>query len=130
MRAHGVPSLSDPNSQGLAQIDAGVDPHSPVFRSAMNACRQLVPSGFGPPTAAQLAQAQRQLLAFAKCMRSHSIPDFPDPSGAALPRSALVGDLDPNNPRFQTAFDACREHLPHDLPIKALGGLTPPSETS
>jgi hypothetical protein len=91
-----VPSLSDPNSQGLAQVGAGVDPHSPSFRSAMNACRQFVPSGFGPPTAAQVAQAQRQLLAFARCMRSHSIPDFPDPSGAALPRSALVGEPAPS----------------------------------
>jgi hypothetical protein len=128
MRKHGVPNLPDPNSQGLIQFGSGIDPHSPSFRSAMSTCRKLLPSGFGqPPTAGQLAQVQQRLLVFSKCMRVHGIEDFPDPSGAALPRIQPVGDLDPSNPRFQTAYQACKGHLPTGVPDKALGGLAPPA---
>ena len=60
-------------------------------------------------------------------MRSHAIKDFPDPSGGSLPRIQSVGDLDPNDPQFQTAYAACKSHLPAGLPDKALGGLEPPA---
>ena len=131
MRKHGVPSFPDPNSQGQIQFGSGIDPHSPLFRSAQHSCKSLLPAGFGqPPSAAQLAQVQQELVAFSKCMRAHGISDFPDPSGAALPEIQPTGDLDPNNPQFQTAYNACKTHIPAGLPSKALGGLTPPTTGS
>jgi hypothetical protein len=51
---------------------------------------------------------------------------LPDPSGGELLQIRPVGDLDPNNPQFQTAYDACKGHIPSGLPGKALGGLALP----
>jgi hypothetical protein len=127
VRKHGLPSFPDPNSQGVITFGSSIDPRSPIFRSAKNSCQNLLPAGFGqPPTQAQLDQVQQQLLAFSSCMRTHTIKDFPDPSGGGLPQIQPVGDLDPNNPRFLSAYNACKAHLPAGLPSKALGGLAPP----
>jgi hypothetical protein len=126
-----VSNFPDPSPQGIIQFGSGIDPHSPVFSSALHVCRKLLPAGFGqPPTATQLARVQQQLLAFSQCMRTHGIRDFPDPSGAALPEIQPVGDLDPNNPQFQAGYRACQRHLPAGVPSKALGGLAPPATRS
>ncbi len=130
MRTHGEPSFPDPNAQGVVQFGSGIDPHSPIFSSALSACRDLLPAGFGPPTATQLTELQQRLLAFSTCMRTHGIEDFPDPTGGGLPQIQPVGDLDPNNPQFQTAYNACKAHLPAGVPGKALGGLAPPATTN
>ena len=128
MRKHGESSFPDPNSQGLIQFGSSIDPHSPLFRSAKASCQGLLPVGFGqPPTQAQLDQLQQQLLAFSRCMRAHAINDFPDPTGGGLPQIQPVGDLDPNNPQFQAAYNACKAHLPPGVPSKALGGLASPA---
>jgi hypothetical protein len=42
MRAHGVRSFADPTSSGLTL--SGVDPSSPRFQAAQNACRSLLPN--------------------------------------------------------------------------------------
>lgn len=52
-------------------------------------------------------------LAFAQCMRTHGIADFPDPdSSGTIDLKALHpgpgSDLDPSNPRFQAAQKACK----------------------
>jgi len=127
MRRHGEPDFPDPDAQGALFV-TGIDRNSPAFRSALSACRQLLPSGFGQaPTQARLEQVQQRLLAFSRCMRAHGIEDFPDPSGGALPRIQGAGDLDPNDARFRAAYGACHADLPAGVPVKALGGLTAPA---
>ena len=114
MRKHGVSNFPDPNNQGVIQLSSGmgVDPGSPAFAAARSACQKLLPNG-GRPTPAQQAKAQQQLLAFSQCMRAHGIHDFPDPSGGGLRLHAGPGsDLDPNNPTFQKAQQACQKYLP------------------
>lgn len=114
MRKHGLPNYPDPNAQGVITIDSsmGIDPGSPAFRSAQKTCSKLLPNG-GQPTAAQIAQRQQQLLAFSACMRAHGLKDFPDPSNGGLRLSVHPGsDLDPNNPTFQKAQQACQKYLP------------------
>jgi len=114
MRKHGLPNYPDPNSQGVITIDSGmgIDPGSPGFRSAQAICSKLLPNG-GKPTPAQIAQRQQQLLAFSSCMRAHGVKDFPDPSNGGLQIAVHPGsDLDPNNPTFQKAQQACRKNLP------------------
>jgi hypothetical protein len=130
MRRHGVANFPDPNPQGMIQFGSEIDPHSPAFRSALSACQKLLPHGLEQPTPAQLAQLQQQLLAFSACMRTHGIKDFPDPTGGGLPQIRAVGDLDPNAPRFQARYRACRAHLPAGIPAKALGGLAPPATSA
>jgi hypothetical protein len=53
------------------------------------------------------------LLAYAKCMRSHGISDFPDPSGGGISLHGGPGsDLNRSNPRFEAAHQACQSLLP------------------
>jgi hypothetical protein len=114
MRKHGVTNFPDPNGQGVITIHSGmgIDPGSPAFRSARTACDKLLPNG-GQPTPAQIAQRQKQMLAFSACMRAHGLKDFPDPSNGGLQIHAHPGsDLNPDNPTFQRAQQACRGNLP------------------
>jgi hypothetical protein len=114
MRSHGVPLFPDPNSKGALSPGSGVDPNSPQFRKAGDACRSLLPRGGGYSTASSsrrlTPQQQGQLLSYAKCMRSHGLPKFPDPSSHGIALDA--GQIDVNSPQFVSAQQACRSLLP------------------
>jgi hypothetical protein len=122
MRSHGVPSFPDPSSQGAISISSasGIDPNSPQFQSAQGACQKLLPNG-GAPSPAQQAQARTRALAFSACMRSHGVPNFPDPTfsgngGISLRITAASGGgLDPGSPVFESAQKACASDLPGAL---------------
>jgi hypothetical protein len=52
---------------------------------------------------------QQRVLAYSRCMRAHGLKDFPDPSSGGLTIRVNPGsDLDPNNPQFKSAQQACR----------------------
>jgi hypothetical protein len=113
MRAHGVPNFPDPpSSGGGAAIDAGpgtgLDPNSPAFKSAQQACHTKLPNK-GQPGPLSLAQRQAALR-FSQCMRAHGLTNFPDPSfsggGARLELRRSSG-LNPRSPAFQAAQRAC-----------------------
>jgi hypothetical protein len=116
MRAHGVPSFPDPNSNGQLSAN-GIDTKSPQVRSAAGDCQSVLP---GQNPAAQVAQAGTQALRFSRCMRAHGIPNFPDPSVQANGSGVAVtirlhagsGGIDPHSPQFQAAQQACRSILP------------------
>jgi hypothetical protein len=49
-------------------------------------------------------------IAYSHCMRSHGVPDFPDPNGQGDFRIQPMGrgsDLDPNAPAYQAALAKC-----------------------
>ena len=48
-------------------------------------------------------------LAYSQCMRSHGVPDFPDPNrqGNLVIQGSPGGDLAPNSPALQSAAKAC-----------------------
>jgi hypothetical protein len=112
MRSHGLASFPDPQRNGGVLIqggpDTGIDPRSPAFQSAQQACRKLLPGGGNP---GQLSASKRAAaLEFSQCMRAHGVPNFPDPSfsggGAQLQLSRSSG-IDPRSPAFQQAQKAC-----------------------
>jgi hypothetical protein len=52
-----------------------------------------------------------QLLAYSRCVRSHGVPNFPDPdSSGNLPANAK--DLMRSSPQFPAASTACQQLLP------------------
>lgn len=123
MRSHGVSNFPDPPSGGGLNLQVqktpggtsvnGREVNGPAFQSAMQACRSYLPNG-GHPTAAQTAKAKAQALAMSRCMRSHGVPNFPDPTFQSGPGGAVgVGirlngsGIDPNSPSFQAAQKAC-----------------------
>jgi|HubBroStandDraft_6_1064221.scaffolds.fasta_scaffold34967_5 hypothetical protein len=78
MRTHGVTNFPDPRTAGPGAKDA-VDSNSPAFHAAETACQQYrEPERTTTP--AQRAQLEADLLAFARCMRSHGVSNFPDPN--------------------------------------------------
>jgi hypothetical protein len=116
MRKNGEPSFPDPNAQG--EISANIDPGSAQFQQAQQACRKLLPNG-GTPSPAEQAQARHHALAFSACMRSHGVPNFPDPQFGSGGRVTLkIGSglgLDPSSAQFQAAQKACQGNLPGKL---------------
>jgi hypothetical protein len=44
MRKNGVPKFPDPQN-GQTIVGGGVDPNSPQFQSAIQACQKLIPGG-------------------------------------------------------------------------------------
>jgi hypothetical protein len=126
MRAHGVPDFPDPqqgNGGVVSQVignGGSLDPASAQFQTAQNACKKYLPTNVagGPGPSAADRQA---LLAFAACMRTHGVPDFPDPNFSGGGGAVVIGsgpgsqpppDMRPDSPQFQTAMAACQSKLP------------------
>ena len=121
MRSHGVPNFPDPTggkidlrvqqgSNGSTNVN-GVNVNGPTFQSAMNTCRSYLPNG-GHPTAAQTAKMRAQALAMSRCMRTHGVPNFPDPTfenapGGGIGEKITGAGINPNSPAFQAAAKAC-----------------------
>jgi len=89
----------------------GVEVNGPAFQSAMTACKSYLPNG-GTPSASQTAKIKSQALAMARCMRSHGVPNFPDPKFRSGPNGGVGVELggsgiDPNSPAFQAAQKDC-----------------------
>jgi hypothetical protein len=93
MRSHDVPNYPDPSGGQLPKGDAqafGVS--SSVFSAAQSACQHLLPPAGSFEEQASLcmqvgdcppAVVQQMLTTdrkFAQCMRSHGVPDWPDPT--------------------------------------------------
>ncbi len=122
MRSHGVANFPDPTGGRLAlQIHQtpnsttvdGVEVNAPAFQSAMQACRSYMPNA-GTPSPAETAKAKSQALAMSRCMRSHGVPNFPDPKMQIGPYGGLAFSvnfggtgINPNSPAFQAAQNDC-----------------------
>ena len=82
MRSHGVPDFPDPNSAGefnkatMGQLSAS----NSQYQAAAQACARLLPNSGSGPTAAEVQQEWNGMASFARCMRSHEVPDWPDPT--------------------------------------------------
>ena len=64
------------------------------------------------PSGAQAQANFARALQFSECMRSHGVPNFPDPtSGGGIQISSGSG-VDPASPQFRTAQKACQKYFP------------------
>jgi hypothetical protein len=116
MRSHGVPDFPEP-SEGHLLIKGnsknGLNPGSPQFQAAMKTCHSLAPAPKISPQ--QSAAIQAQALKFSACMRSHGVPDFPDPKfeGGGVQLQIKRGSgIDPQSTQFQAAQKACQGDIP------------------
>ena len=90
MRSNGVPNYPDPDSNGVLRKTApqqfGVS--ASQFQAAQTACQHLLQDGgslvqcetAGACSPAQMQQMMTDDLTFARCMRSHGVPNWPDPT--------------------------------------------------
>jgi hypothetical protein len=86
-----------------------------LLRAATGACANLNPSNLSP---AQQRQELTDDLKFARCMRSHGLPNFPDPT--TDPRSGRVEFVlsisrlgaNPRSPQILAKARQCQQVLP------------------
>lgn len=114
MRAHGEPDYPDPNASGTIALPSAMNPNSSQMQAAQNACRHLLPDG-GVTSPGQAQQNLALELRLSRCMRTHGVPNFPDPS--ANGQGSASGGLSKGaqkSPQFQAAMRTCRSlvHAP------------------
>jgi hypothetical protein len=108
MQSHGIKNFPEPNSSGGMSVTQGEslpDFTSPQYRAAAMACKSLSPAGVAPNSAQQALQLKND-IAYAKCMRSHGVTNFPDPDPNTGNSFALNG-IDVNSSQVQAADKAC-----------------------
>jgi hypothetical protein len=93
------------------------------------ACLAAACSSPATPAGKSSPDPGAQALAYSKCMRSHGVPDFPDPKISSNGNGGSVsmgvgtrGDLNPSNPAFKAASRACRSLQP--------AGANPPAQSA
>lgn len=74
--------------------------------------------GLPPPRAngrgqLTLAGGGAHMMQFAACMRSHGVPNFPDPNAQGVISMNSSSGLDPGSPQFQQAQRSCAKDLPN-----------------
>lgn len=98
----------------LATVACGGAPANPAASASASApgvggnvtAGSAGPGGSGHRTAGSFS------LAFARCMRAHAVPAFPDPNGHAGQLGPGSG-IDPDSPQFQSALNGpCQSLAP------------------
>lgn len=115
MRAHAVSNFPDPIAGHKAQFpDSPIfDSRAPVVVSAGRACKAqlaaIIGNGAGPST-----NQNGAFLEYARCMRAHGVPNYPDPTYAKNGRPTgpdFASDgIDTQAPAFTNAAKACNGH--------------------
>ena len=135
MRSQGVPNFPDPDSSGqLPKGDAqqfGVS--TSQYQAAQQACQHLFPTGGSlqqqehecmqasdcpPALVQQMLTADRKL---ARCMRSHGVPNFPDPttdsSGPVFNiTKAGISDAASHTDQFEAKLTECGRLVGENAP--------------
>jgi hypothetical protein len=126
MREHGIDMPDPATGEGGLTFEVG-EADAEEFREAEAACRHLiedvVEEGVDQIPPEEQERLQEQLLAFAQCMREQGI-DFPDPTfgeGGFVEVGPGEG-VDPTDPEFREAEQACRDLLPEFQPGGGSGG--------
>jgi hypothetical protein len=115
MRGNGLPNFPDLSSDGMRIGEHGqtvsvngVLVNAPAFTAALLKCERYRPHSSGSP--AQTAQQMQRALAFSKCMRSHGVPNFPDPkvrTGPGGNQEFYLPGVNIQSPAVQSAAKAC-----------------------
>jgi len=69
------------------------------------------PNAGGPATSP--STSSQKVLAFSGCMRSHGVPNFPDPDSSGVLPKTQIAQLTASNPQFPEAHRACEHLLPN-----------------
>lgn len=137
MRSHGIHNFPDPDPAGRP---FNVDPQqlgvsTSIYQSAEQACDHLLPTGGSLQQQTQQclvlgdcpgSLVQRLLIIerrYARCMRTHGVPDFPDPSISAKGGRPVFdlsdAGMDPwstDAPQFRTQDRQCRDAVGGPVP--------------
>jgi hypothetical protein len=112
---------------GVGGPEGGVDKEK--FRAADTACRHFIANVVNEGGRGGLSpEDEEKLLAFTRCMREHGI-DLPDPgTGGVIIDEEQGGSgpkIDPNDPDFEAAQEACGSLLPGKMQVSGGSGTGP-----
>ena len=123
MRSHGITNFPDLSTTGWDpdQLEFGDQPVLAAFKAAQAACGKLLPGGGPGGNGHPSAQAEKQMLQIAECMRAHDVSGFPDPTttppsspaagGIALGHDGVFlvvpSKIEINSPAFKQAAATC-----------------------
>ncbi|SRR6266581_663541 len=115
LRTHGVPNYPDPNAAGQEPPNSKQLIRTPQGQAAVSTC-----SYWGDRIHNDVAAQNQAVLAeyvrFAQCMRSHGLPNFPDPVYAEgrveFVLSASQDGFDPHSPQVLAKARECESVLP------------------
>lgn len=99
LRNNGTATLA---ALAAATVIAACGSHSPSSAGSSGS------SGSNPSQ----AQAQQEGLSFARCMRSHRVPSFPDPTPNGGGFNLSAPGISSSSPAFEAAQTACKDLLP------------------
>jgi hypothetical protein len=118
MREHGI-DMPDPQFNGgrVTMRAGGKNTDPDTMRAADKACSKYRDQVKPPElSSAEKEEFKKAALANARCMRAHGIENFPDPTfdsnGGAQIRIGKGSGLDPDDPKFQKAQEACQATMP------------------
>lgn len=127
MRTHGVTRFPDltsliPLRGGMPKVSLrlqqlGVD--SSQLQRAQTACRHLLPNG-GQTTQTASQRDLDAMRGFARCMRGHGVPTWPDPTNGPAGWGFDLVDVhgfDPNSPQIENTMNGCQRHLPAGIGV-------------
>ena len=119
VRSRGVPDFPDPNSSGqfnkttMQQLAAS----NSEYQTATQACAHLLPNSGGGPTVAEVRQEWNGMASFARCMRSHGVPNWPDPTAyppdPSRPTFMLPASIQPVSQTI-SKMDLCLRLVPNN----------------
>jgi hypothetical protein len=118
LRSHGLPGWPDPDSSG--HFDKATLRQLPYSESRVRAvedgpCNHLLGGSSQGPT---ITPADRvDYLRAAGCMRSHGVPNFPDPTfqnGSV--QTNIPSTIDQDSSQFKSAAASCTTLIPAGLP--------------
>lgn len=122
MRSHGVPDFPDPDAAGqfskntLQRLSAS----NSRYQTATLACAHALPNSGGGPTAAQLRQEWNGMASFARCMRAHGEPSWPDPTAyppdPSRPTFILPAGIEPT-PQTISKVEVCLRLVPDNATV-------------
>jgi hypothetical protein len=121
MRSHGMPSFPDPQHLGtqVKLVIHNTVGDNPRYQAALSSCNQLLPNRGPQETPQQVHKRIADELSFARCMRSHGVARFPDPTsqGELTIQMVQAQGIDVHSPAVLHVVQTC-------LPASH-GGLTP-----
>jgi predicted small secreted protein len=85
------------------------------------ACGGSTSTGGGGSSSTGASTLHQEELAVAQCMRSHGVPDFPDPSANGGRLHVSPNSLGVSSSVYQSALNACRHLAPDATPPAAPG---------
>ena len=115
MRNHGVSNFPDPKvktSGGSVSVAIAINPSisgQPAFKSAQKTCQHILPKPGSSGADGNSPARVQALIAFARCLRSHGFPNFPDPNarGDLSAQTIAKAGINLQTPALLTAGQRC-----------------------